>query len=158
MTDKLFGELEFDDMQNFCGKVRTDILGEEEETEIMIQAEDESEGVAESQRKAFELFTENTDTLREELMQRLTDYYNNELKYSYGDDSMWLDIDAPEDMKAQLEWQWIQIPGSYITDDAPVLYLIFHCKWEDDDSEPQGIAAEITEGSLTDIGPAEIAF
>ena len=158
MNDEIFGSLEYNDMQNFCGKVKTSVLGSEEEVDIMIQAEEESDKIAESQREAFRLFSENEDKLKDEIMSGLLSYYNDELKYSYGDDEMWQDIDTTEDMKDQLEWNWIQIPGDYITDDAPVLYLIFHCKWEDDDPDPQGMAVEITEGSITNIGTAEIAF
>ena len=158
MTDTLFGNLEYNDTQYFCGKVKTSVLGDDDEVEIMIQAEDESDGIAESQREAFRNFSDNEAELKDEIMENLVFYYNEELKYSYGDDEMWLDIDTPEDMKAQLEWNWIQIPYGLITDDVPVLYLIFHCKWEDEDPDPQGIAVEITEGSITNIGAADIAF
>lgn len=158
MTDTLFGNLEYNDTQYFCGKVKTSVLGDDDEVEIMIQAEDEFDGIAESQREAFRNFSDNEDELKDEIMENLVFYYNEELKYSYGDDEMWLDIDTPEDMKAQLEWNWIQIPYGLITDDVPVLYLIFHCKWEDEDPDPQGIAVEITEGSITNIGTADIAF
>ncbi|MBO4867009.1 MAG: hypothetical protein J5582_10700 [Ruminococcus sp.] len=158
MNDILFGNLEYNDMQYFCGKVKTSVLGDAEEVDIMIQAEDGSADIAESQREAFRLFSENEDQLKNEVMEGLIAYYNEEVKYSYGDNEMWCDIDTPDDMKAQLEWEWIQIPYSDITDDAPMLYLVFHCKWEDDDPDPQGMAVEITEGQITNIGAAEIAF
>ena len=152
-------DLEYDDGMWF-GSAWFSIIGNElDDVMVTILTGDAGESIARSQTDAFESMLKALENgLDEKVRERLISYYNDELKYSYGDDDMWVDIDDDDDLAEQVENAGAVIPETKITDEKKRVYLMFSLRFEDDKADGNEIAVEITDGEITDIGDSNIAF
>ena len=155
MKDELFGELTFEGY-SWDGKIKTEIF--DDEFVLMVQSEDESQTVTDAQRAAYKAFADNAQQLLPQMLDGMAEFYNDELKHSYGGDDMWADIDTPEQLLEHITPDALIVPYDNIAEDFGSVYLTFLCDWEQDQAEQSGIAVEIANGEIEQINTADIAF
>ncbi len=155
MKDELFGELEFDGF-SWNGNIKTLIF--DDEFALIIQAEDESQTVTDAQRAVYRAFADNAQQLLPQMLDGMVEFYNDELKYSYGENDMWADIDTPEQLLEHIKPDALIVPYDNIAEDFGSIYLTFLCDWEEDEAEQNGIAVEIANGEIEQINTSDIAF
>lgn len=155
MIDEFFGELEFDGF-SWNGKIKTGIF--DDEFALIIQADDESQTVTDTQKAVYKAFADNAQQLLPQMLDGMVEFYNDELKYSYGDNDMWVDIDTPEQLLEHIKPDTVIVPYDNIAEDFGSIYLTFLCDWEEEQAEQSGIAVEIANGEIEQINTSDIAF
>ena len=164
MTDKIFGNLDFDG--DFYGKVTLTFFGKPTEVDLIIlHFDDEEDGISDSQYEVYNKFIENWNSeLQEKVVKKIIEYYNEEERFSYGPDDddeefnrMWPELDTVEDMVKTLEVDGLIIDYTYALKEQKSIYLTFGHTWGND-TDDNGIGVEITGDEITDIGFRDIAF
>ena len=164
MTDKIFGNLDFDG--DFYGKITLDFFGEPTEVDLIIlHFDDEEDGISDSQYEVYNKFIENWNLeLQEKVVKKIIEYYNEEERFSYGPDDddeefnrMWPELDTVEDMVKALELDVLIIDYAFSLEKQKSIYLTFCYTWGND-TDDNGIGVEITGDEITDIGFRDIAF
>ena len=164
MTDKIFGNLVFDD--NFYGKVTLTFFGKPTEVDLIIlHFDDEEDGISDSQYEVYNEFIESWKSeLQNKIVEKIIEYYNEEERFSYGSDDddeefnrMWPELDTIEDMAKTLELDGLIIDYTYALKKQKSIYLTFGYTWGND-TDSNGICVEISGDEITDIGFRDIAF
>ena len=155
MNDKIFGELEFD--CGFNGTVAIDLF-DEETVDIIIQVDDEDEGIAEIQYEAYEAFKTNVTDIQKEIAEKIIEFYNNEEKGSYGSEEDWPDIETVDDLLPLIHVDSIVIPNDYLMDDGRTIYVLFNRDWGGEDYDDNGVAVRIVDETVEEAGYKDIAF
>lgn len=165
MTDKTFGELNYEEGIGWNGIVTIQFGGRQYETPLMIQVgEDEGTDVTEAQRNAFACFMDKWDSIEPLLLEALIDYYNNEEKFSYGPENeeeaalWWPDINTYEELVNAVSPETIIIPPDYLMAHGRRIYLLFDKTWGGEDLDDNGIGVCFIDGQIAEIGYKDIAF
>lgn len=162
MTDNVFGELEYDG--GFVGKLSLDCFGDTEEVDIIIQADDEEDGIADVQYAAFEAFQAKWNDIQNDILERILEYYNDEEKGAYGPEDeeefreWWPDIGSREDLIPLLHIDSVVIANDYLMEDGRKVYVLFDRDWGGEDLEDNGVAVGLVDEAVEEVGYKDIAF
>ena len=165
MTDKTFGEIEYDEEYGYIGHTTLVFGGDEQSVEVVIGCDDD-EDISQFQRDAFEALLEGWDEVQHKIAAAILEYYNEEDKAAYGPEdesefeSWWPDIDTEEELVKKIHLDSIVIESEYVMEshgENPV-YILFNRDWGGEDTEDNGVAVLIEDGEVTEVGYKDIAF
>ena len=160
VEDNVFGSLQWDD-NNFIGKVKINIFNSNNLVNIFINTKEKK--IDDIQYKTFELFKKNLEFIQNDILDKLIKYYNN-IKFSYGpedDDEMkawWSDINSREDMISKIHSDKIVIQESHLHRNERCIYVLFNRDWGGPDMDDNGVAVEIINEKVNNVGYKDIAY
>ena len=160
VEDNVFGSLQWDD-NNFIGKVKINIFNSNNLVNIFINTKEKK--IDDIQYKTFELFKKNLEFIQNDILDKLIKYYNN-IKFSYGpedDDEMkawWSDINSREDMISKIHIDKIVIQESHLHRNERCIYVLFNRDWGGPDMDDNGVAVEIINEKVNNVGYKDIAY
>lgn len=160
VEDNVFGSLQWDD-NNFIGKVKINIFNSNNLVNIFINTKEKK--IDDIQYKTFELFKKNLEFIQNDILDKLIKYYNN-IKFSYGpedDDEMkawWSDINSREDMISKIHIDKIVIQESHLHHNERCIYVLFNRDWGGPDMDDNGVAVEIINEKVNNVGYKDIAY
>ena len=162
MKDRVFGELDYD--YGFVGKISIDFFGDTEEIDIIIQADDEEDGIADIQYAAYEAFKAKWNDIQNDIAEKIIEYYNNEEKGAYGPDDeeefreWWPDIESRADLLPLIHIDSVIIPNDYLMGDGRKVYVLFDRDWGGQDLEDNGVAVGLVDEAVEEVGYKDIAL
>ncbi len=161
VEDNVFGSLQWDDNNYFIGKVKINIFNSNNLVNIFINTKEKK--IDDIQYKTFEFFKNNLEFIQNDILDKLIKYYND-IKFSYGpedDDEMktwWPDINSNEDMILKIHIEKIVIQESYLHHNERCIYVLFNRDWGGPDMDDNGVAVEIINEEVKNIGYKDIAY
>ena len=159
MTDKTFGEVEYEEGYAYTAHKDMTVGGEEQTVEIEIRVDDD-ESISQFQRDAYEALIRDWDKMQHKIAAAILEYYNDSEKGAYGPGdeeefkSWWPDIDSEEEMLEKLHLEMIIIHTEYdMEDNGPnPVYLLFSRDWGGEDLDDNGVAVLIEDGEVSEVG------
>ncbi len=166
MTDKIFGEVEYEEDYGYTASRNVVFLGIEQTADIFIEYDDDAESITDFQRSAYKALMDNWDAIQHKIANAILSYYNHDEKYSYGPDDeeesalWWPDIETEDELAGKIHLDSIVISTEYIMESKgkdPV-YVLFDRDWGGDDGDDNGVAVLIENGEVTEVGYKNIAY
>ncbi len=164
MKDEVFGELSYGDYDSWEGKHTLDFGGNTYTIDLSIRVFEDEEEITQRQKVAFRHFIEKWHDIQEKLIKSLIQYYNEEVRFSYGPDDeeeyaeYWPEINTKEALLQAVTLEDIVVGYDFHQKDPICIYLLFSRAWGGEDYDDNGIGVCFINEEIDEIAYKDIAY
>ena len=153
MTDKIFGEIEFDYTWSRDEEI---MFNDKKENIVLLIAGDEDGEFEEGQYEAYTSLKNKWDTIQKNILSAILEYYKTireELGYDVEENADYPDIDDENELLKHITLVGIKVPYAELYGGRSI-GLSFDCTWD----EENGVGIRLSDEEVIEVGLQDIAI